>query len=317
MAKNHTKATHDAAGELAGVQREARIMSALQIWIDYQSPRKPYLCRPLANDYLLRPPIHSGEVNGEMRETTNLNPYAIRAAFETVEDPTAALRFLSEAGSFWPFEAVLWSQFQEWQRFFSWLRRSPEEVMRSPEGAKAWRTADGFKNEFFSDAPPRFSPEAVEEIGPERMREIEVQDRHLLNELRRFAIRPERLHGECISIQWREAGDPTFKQQWPAKKHKGKNQTPFLNIEAHNIVEAIAATIYADRCHGLVYQACKRCGKLFKVDSQHGREFCPPTRLDIRTSPCKNAYLAQVRRDRLREEKTALQVKRNLRSSAS
>jgi hypothetical protein len=294
----------------AGVQSEERILSGLPIRIDYQDLRYEYFCRPKEGDLLFDLPRREGE--GRIRRSTNLDPYAIRDAFEAVKDPTAALRFLSEAGRFWPFEAILWSQFQEWQLFFRWLRLAPEKAMLSPEGQRAWLTADGFKNLFFTDIP-RFSPEAIQEIGPEGMREIEVADRQRLIELRRFALKPERLHGYCISLEWHEVGDTSYKRCPPSKKFKGKDQKPFLSIEAHNIVEAIAATIYADRCDGLEYEQCKRCGKLFKVNSKHGQEFCPPTRLDIKTSPCKNAFLAQARRDRIRASKSLLQDNRKSR----
>jgi hypothetical protein len=50
---------------------------------------------------------------------------------------------------------------------------------------------------------------------------------------------------------------------------------PYLRIEALYILEAIAATIYADRVHGLRNGKCKQCLKLFKIESDHDQKFCP------------------------------------------
>lgn len=289
-------------GELAGIQKVERTMSALPIRIDYQYPQTEHSCTPVGSDFRLSP-IRIGEPptlaeyakhTSRMMQTSGYNwdPFAVRDAFVAVKDVASALRFLSQAGIFWPSESVLWSQFQEWQRFFHWLRQPYEKAAGSPEGAKAWRTADGFQNHFFTTLPE-----------PERNRVSNFAP------LWRFALRPERLHGTSIEIKWHEAEDKTFDPRPPVKEWKGKEQKPFLSIETHNIVEAIAATIYADRCYGLDYEACKKCGRLFKVESNHGQEFCPaPARLQ--SSPCKNAYQAQARRDMLKAAKAAPKAKR-------
>jgi hypothetical protein len=278
------------AGKFSGTQSEERTLSALAIRIDYQYPLQEHSYKAVGDDVRFSP-ANVG------RPPSPLDPYAVRDAFFAAKDPDSALRFLNDAGIFWPFRDVLWSQFQEWQRFFGWLRQSPEKAMLEPEGAKAWATAEGFKNTFFAEMPSRFPPEAIEEIGPERMREIEVSDRHTLQELRHFALTPERLHGNSISLQWHERTDKTYAPRVPLKKWKGAEHKPFLMIETDNAAEAIAATIYADRVHGVVCDACKHCGKLFEVNSEHGQEFCPRPSW-LKKSPCANAYQAQVRRDR-------------------
>jgi hypothetical protein len=92
-----------------------------------------------------------------------------------------------------------------------------------------------------------------------------------------------------------------FERRNTASKGKGAKYEPFLRIEAQYILEAIAATIYVDKAQRLKHGQCKHCGKIFEIKSGHGQEFCPPpTRprgLEIKTSPCKNAYLQQQRRD--------------------
>jgi len=317
MARMRSRLTPN-TGELAGTQKVVRTLSALPVRIDYRHPQREHSCTPVGSDFRFAPiltgipptPTEYGDHISRMTRTNghNLDPFAVRDAFVAVKDIPSALRFLSEAGIFWRFEVILWSQFQEWQQFFYWLRQSYEKAIRSPEGARAWRTADGWKNEFFTELP-RFPPEAELEIGPKAMHKIEVADRQRLLDLRRFALRPHRAAGDCVSIQWHQVDDKTFKLCPPIKRFKGKDQKPFLSIEAHDVVEAIAATIYADRCDGLEYDACKKCGKLFKVQSNHGQEFCPaPTWLQ--SSPCKNAYQAQARRDKKKAAKVARRAKR-------
>jgi hypothetical protein len=278
-------------------------MSALAIRIDYQYPQTEHSCTQVANDFKFSPirmgtPPSHAEYAQHIKKMIrigghNLNPYSLREAFVAVSDAPSALRFLNEAGIFWPTESVLWSQFQEWQRFFYWLRQPYETAVRSPEGAKAWRTADGFENQFFATLPEP-EPNRVSKYGP----------------LWRFVLRPERPHGVSVSIKWHETEDKSFDPRPPVKEWKGKDQKPFLSIETHNIVEAIAATIYADRCHGLVYAVCKHkpCSKLFRVESQHGQEFCPAPKW-LTSSPCKNAYQAQARRDKLKATKQARKAK--------
>jgi hypothetical protein len=76
-----------------------------------------------------------------------------------------------------------------------------------------------------------------------------------------------------------------------------------------NILEAIAATIYADRAHGLRYGKCKHCGKLFKFESDHDQEFCPAGKRKALNKPtsrsapllvksyCGSAYAQKKRRE--------------------
>jgi hypothetical protein len=276
---------------LAGVQKVARSMSALPVRIDYQSPRYEHLCLAKEDDFLFDHPRYKGQ--GEIRKFTNLDPYAVREAFAAVADPASALRFLSEAGNFWPFQAVRWSQFLEWQRFFEWLRREPDDAMRFPDGKKAWITTGGYTNEFFAERAI-FSPSEPKKIDPKHMREIEVNERHTLQDLQQFAVKPI---GDRVSIEWRDPDDDSYALCPRVPEFQGRKLAPFLHIEAHNVIEAIAATIFADRCDGVKNAKCKHCKRLFQVQSNHGQEFCP-SGPSTSSSTCKNAYQQQVYRDR-------------------
>lgn len=313
-----TKRTHTqtaSGNQFAGVQREERTMSALPIRIDYQSPRRPHVCKPQGSDHLLCEAPSTLQDVGPFtteavwvawdqqlaahgyRETTHLDPYAIREAFFAVKDPTTATRFLSEAGTFWPLGDVLWSQFQKWQDFFRWLRSPYDKAKKNPEGMKAWHAAENY-DQLFVEAQPL--PDWVREEGADHVKKITVRRRQTLLHLHHFAMRPQ----SCLSIEWSVVDDNSFKPMPPVKEFKGKEQKPYLSIEVHNILEAIAATIYADRCHGEVYERCKECGKPFRVKSGHRQEFCPAPAW-LSSSPCKNSYTQRERRARIKREALA------------
>lgn len=297
-----------------GFQTQIRTVEALQIRIDYQAPRDEYVMRAAGDDWrfsLSR--IKNQKNSGKMRETTNLDPYAIREAFETIETAEQVVRFLSESGRFWPFGDLLWSQFQEWQSFFRWLRLAPQEAKRSPEGKRAWDTSASFQNSFFAQTDSdftrsRFSENVIEEMGADNWRKNQIQDRSILGYLRRFALYPERdREGSQVSLGWY---DPKLKlppEDWKSRKGQsadGVTPAPFLRIEVLNVVEAIAATIYADRLNGTRFRKCKHCGRLFKVESDHDQLFCPPP-LHLKSSPCKNAHFQHERR---RNERRAIEL---------
>ena len=277
--------------DFSGEETVERVMAALPIRIDYQSPRYEYRCIAVGDDFLFDLPHIEGD--GEIREFTNLRPYAIRDAFDAVADPASALQFLSEAGKFWPFEAVRWSQLQEWREYFQWLRQEPDDAMQFERGRKAWTTAHDIPNVFFREFD-RFSMSQRRSHGPKIIKILETKDRSMLRELTHFALAPI---GERISFQFRDPMDNGFAMLPRVPKFQGRSQSPFLRIEPHNIVEAIAATIFADRYDGLKFAKCKQCGKLFSVESSHGREFCPPSGPST-TSACKNAYQQKAYRER-------------------
>ena len=288
-----------------GFQSQKRTVEALPIRIDYQSPRYEHFMRPMGEDWLLSFSTIKGQWNsGKIRETTNLDPYEIRDAFETVDSAQEAVRFLSESGRLWPFEQVLWSQFREWQAFFGWLRLKPAEARKSPEGKRAWDTAAGLGNSFFAQTDAeftrsRFPEDAIEQMGAERWRENLIQDLDTLYSLRRFTLHPERLNeGSQVSLGWYDPKLKHAQENWKARRKasvKGAVFEPFMRIEALNVLEAVAATIYADRVNGTKNGKCKHCGRLFKVESDHEQAFCPPPP-HLKSSPCKNAYFQRERR---------------------
>jgi hypothetical protein len=294
-------------GELnfEGFQSEDRTIENLQVRIDFQTPRWVHKYREKDGDWLLYPVnMRSSEEPNPIRETTNLDPYAIRRAFEQVRDHKEATRFLSEAGRFWIFESVSWRQFQEWQRFFGWLRLGPERGREYPEGRKAWDAAVGRDNEFFSQSDEEFTRSRFpsgfpNEVGSAEWKGIVWEDWQALWTLRRFALHPEGPQlAARISLAWIDASDSHEPENWKARSSLGINpdsRIPFLRVEAQTSIEAIAATIYADLAQGVRYGRCKHCLRFFKVESAHGQEFCAAP-VHLQSSPCKNSYLQNERR---------------------
>jgi hypothetical protein len=309
----------DSILNLAGFQSEIRCTSALQVRIAYQSPRYEHFIRSQGDDWLFTFALRKGQWNsGEMRESTNLDPYAIRRKFEAidVDRPEMVARFLSEAGRFWPWESVLLSQFKEWREFFRWLRIEPDQAKKTPEGEKAWNTATLYENSFFAVSDlgftrARYPLEASEKMkGSEHWRRIVLQDRETLAALRGFALYPQEAGGGSqVRLHLYDPEDwlPQQKgippEDWEARRKKAPKGRlePYLRIDALNILEAIAATIYADRLHGQRFGKCKYCGGIFKIESDHGQQFCPRP-VNLHSSPCKNAFLQHQRREKARKE---------------
>jgi uncharacterized C2H2 Zn-finger protein len=310
----------DSISKLAGFQSEIRCTSALQVRIAYQSPRYEYFMRSLADDWLFSFASRKGQWNsGEMRESTNLNPYAIRREFEAIDldRPEMVVRFLSEAGRFWPWDSIRLSQLKEWREFLKWLRIEPHEAKKTLEGEKAWNTATLNENYFFAASDleftrARYPLKASEKMkGSEHWRRIVLQDRETLAALRRFAHYPQEAGGGSqVKLHWYDPEDwlpqqkgipPEDWEERHKKTPKGRLE-PYLRIHAVNILEALAATIYADRLDGQRFGKCKHCGEIFKIQSDHGQQFCPSPP-HLQSSPCKNAYMQHKRREKARKEK--------------
>lgn len=286
--------------EFDGTQSQERLLSALPIRINYQTPRYGYDWRPEGNDWLLYiPQLKERE---PVRESVQLDPYAVRSAFDSVDSPESAVRFLSEAGRFWVWESVLWSQFREWQDFFKWLQIDHDIAVKNPLGRKAWETAFGRGNSFFAMRDEdftrsRFPPGSVEEIGFDRFKEEETEDHRQLSYLRTFAYHPGFFSNRpALDVLWYDDSDPNPPGAQTRRGESVQQRNPYISIPVCYVLEAIAATIYADRAHGLKYGKCKHCGKLFKIESGHNQQFCPAPR-HLKSSPCKNAFYQKKRRD--------------------
>ena len=136
----------------------------------------------------------------------------------------------------------------------------------------------------------------------ENLERSEKEDRRTQKKLRSFALYPGE---DRVANRWYEPKDGRTPEEGIVRPNMASDSIragykQFELIKVRNTLEAIAATIYADREHGKRHGKCKYCGKIFLIESGHGQEFCPPPArppgLEIKTSPCKNAFLQQQRR---------------------
>jgi hypothetical protein len=272
-------------------------MSALPIRIAYAPQRSRFPLPPKTSGLLFDFSLIDCAGRGQTNGTTHLDPFEIRRRFNAIHDSEAARAFFSGFGMFGPPELgpISWNKFVQWQQYFYWLRQDRNEAMKTPEGAQAWRTAEQGENEFFTD-------EVQSPMGVLVLKDLKGEDEALraeivatikLWELRRFALCPGGPPdgGNRVSIGWydpkdsyvlnnRRGGYAPENWQAPWNRHpmlEGMILAPYLRIEARNILEAIAATIYAERHDGVRYRKCayEPCRNLFKVESKHHREFCP------------------------------------------
>ena len=292
-----------------------RTTSALRIRIEYQPSLYEHFMRPYGKDRLFirsRKEERTGVTwEGDtltVRDLPNLDPYAIRDAFESIETPEEALRFFGESGPFWGWRTILWNQFQDWQQFFKWLRLPPDVAQKSPEGRRARDSASLYgDNPFFAMSDAKFTRSRIplderKQMGAKRLREIEWADHLELQQLRNLAF--DLRDRKIMDISWYNASNPGPPDApWRTMPTKQSNIEPYLSIRPKYVLEAIAATIYVDRLHGLKHQKCKHCRKVFQIESDHGAQFCPPPR-HLKSSPCKNAYFQKQRRGRLKAKQS-------------
>ena len=295
-------------GECAGTQSEDRALSALPIRIEYYLPVEKHYSERIGDDFEFGPVSrmvnhYDPQLWKRAKRSFSLDPYAIRSAFDAIVDERSALRFLDNSGVFWPYRQVRLSHLFQWKNYFKYLRLPPEQTMANPQGSKAWLTCSGFQDLFFTNMPSIVSPADEKWMDREELKDRRREDMLIKQALRRFAFNPERLHGsvpnvgDVMSLEWHKVGDQTYMPCEPARQWKGEEHKPFLLVEVGNAVEAVAATIYADRISGVSYGVCKRCGKFFKVKSGHGQQFCPAPAWQ-KKSPCSNAFHAKATRDR-------------------
>jgi len=175
----------------------------------------------------------------------------------------------------------------------------------------------GFKNYFFC-APDFPDTELSGGFGAEVDGDIAAaniwREEKLLS-LRQWFLRPR---GDALSIAWLISDAERKRLQEAARRREPRaasppeflvkhyNLKPTLVIQATNVLEAIAATIYVDREHGVRYAKCENCGKLFKKESEHGQKYCRQLMKDGRIlESCKNAATQREWRKRQKELQAA------------
>ena len=242
---------------------------------------------------------------GERWDNHEWNAYALRAAFDAVKTETDALEFLSGAGSFLPSPHPLsWSAFQAWKRFVEIVRQENKlralmaEVMSDEDGMavlarggdelEVLKALGGYPNAFFTGTLRRLDPTT--------------------RSLCEWFYRPPQ---GALSIEWLPLKD---EPELLSKVQKGGalmeffrgayGMRPVLRIEAECALQAIAATVYADRVGGVEWNKCEICNRLFKLESGQHKRYCSQT--------CKDTARQRRRADKVNERNRNKRAARNL-----
>ncbi len=268
--------------------------------IDYQSHRDQVVSWDTAGDVVFSPKISPPAEVGvpiAYEGQVALDPYKVRDAFERAdaESESSVRSFLNSAGTFWPFGSVSRSQFREWQAFVSLIRRDDffQLAMTDHKAQDAAKALHNWPNRRFFN----FDEAEVTEYELELQRGIPGiqasldkaakwradQLRVLLSYFASPTIRlRSRYTPEAIERLTSEGAPPIYP---PADG----DTMPILVYEPRNVLEAIAATISADRLQRIAHRACGGCGRLF-LRSKQSQRYC-----GSEGTVCKNTARANRR----------------------
>jgi hypothetical protein len=305
--------------------RVERNIDAMEIRIDYRVRPGNVTCEIIGKECRFRQ-------DEESEFLEELDPYLVRAAFEKVGNEVEALQFLKHAGKFWPMVPVVtWRQFQEWQEFTHLIRQHDflKLASNNERANQAMLALGGYPNNFFT-APdcPKSDNEKKEftrqlarltETVPEsasRFAELREEREKAFYRLRGLFRKPPaeaittgyKADHAIVTVMKRDARAGVFSHLTPieflAQEYALK---PIINIRARTVLEAIAATIYADRRHGLKIGKCGHCKQLFEKQSELNTTYCP-------NKGCKNAASQKAWRmkDKARREQERRQAANTL-----
>jgi hypothetical protein len=204
-----------------------------------------------------------------------LDAYAVRDDFEAADAEVSVRRFLNGSGPFWPFGDVRLSQFREWQAFFKLIRRDDflQLARTDPQAQEAHKALCNFPNEFFHFDHPDDTAELerVQGANPQFMssfanaRNWRIDQIHSLLD---YLDHPAAFVHACYTPEAivKMTRDGAFDAKWsayPFRPPTPEELMPLFVFKPKNVVEAIAATISADRLQRVAHRVCEGCGNLF------------------------------------------------------
>jgi hypothetical protein len=214
---------------------------------------------------------------GERWDERPWDAYALRTAFEAVTTETQALDFLAGSGHFFLDWELSWNDFQTWQQFLKIVRqesrlRAVMSTLMSDEHGKAAFQRGGEEVEVLK-ALGRYPTNFFQAKSQRHERDIK--------DLCQWFYKPL---GAALSVEWSPLKD---EPSLFSKLEKGGaliqffrdsyRMRPVLCITARCALQAIAATVYADRIAGVKYGKCEACGRLFEIVSSQSRKYCDDT----------------------------------------
>jgi hypothetical protein len=239
-------------------------------------------------------------------ETVELDAYKVRADFENATTEQEIRQFLNSAGTFWPFGRVTQSEFCEWQDFVKLIRRDDFDrlCLTDTKAYNAARVLDNFnidENPWFSGAWKKREEEIEEDLrrGLDRMPESFRQDFEKTTRHRESATKHRRdlfdyfanppayawMRYTPEAIKSFENGERTPERTAPLST----DLMPVLVFKPTNALEAIAATIAADRLKGTRHRVCEGCNSLF-MRTKLSHKYCGG-------ASCKDNARAKRRKD--------------------
>lgn len=252
--------------------------------IHYRARREQVVSWDKAGDVVfsrkIDPPVVVG-VPIEDEGPIAFDPYKVRSAFDSAdaESESSVRQFLNSAGTFWPFGTVSRSQFREWQTFVKLIRRDDflQLAVTDHKAQDASKALNNWPNrKFFNFDEPEPTEDDLEwesripGLRADLVKAAEWRAARLRELLAYFASptvhfrscytpeATERLKSEDALPTWPPADGDTM---------------PILVYEPSNVLEAIAATISADRLQRIAHRACGGCGRLF-LRTKPSQKYC-------------------------------------------
>jgi hypothetical protein len=303
---------------------EERSISAMPVVVHYVAMIGDVRLTKRGEEYIfaISPTLSDGSGKEHWEEIPQ-NAFAIRDEFLKIQSPSEALDFLAKTGQFSPLDfTVTWREIRKWQRFtylvqeHTQLARAMNERQRTGECAEALKALSGiYESSFFTLSS---LPESLSETSSRLRFEEQVRRNRELNRSLQEGERDEFLKrralcswfrqppGEARSIEWIPKSTHPEDEKLIRKLRAGgamieylvprDRLQPILLIRPAYTLEAIAASIFADRANGVEYRSCECCKELFPIGSHKTKLYCNKER-------CKNTAHQRRKRANARARK--------------
>lgn len=253
----------------------------------------------------------------------SLDAFAIREKFVDITEPEIAW-FLEHAGPFWLHrDPVSLRQFQQWQEFVKLIQLENflDRALNEKRAGEAMQVLMGSTESFFAPSlvpVPKWGWNmAIAALHPGPEQDLVQAHYKFEQDMQVLCSWFRKPPNSAFSIEWDFPDGDAIHSMYPPEFYVANGGfAPRLRIVARNVLEAIAATIYVDRCQGIKYGKCEFCGRLFRRESDHGQKYCRRQLLDGSVvESCKNAAAQQAWRDR-KKQKELLAAERRMNSKS-
>ena len=306
-------------------------ISAMPVIIHYPAKIARYSTHKRGEDFIFE---YTQKVEGSYLsysyEEKFLDAYELGNDFEKVKTPTEALDFLSRTGAFTPHDdRFTWSRFLRWQKLASLVREYKQLAAAMSEPTWSGEHGEALKALTHFPYPTTFFEGTDEALLPittipgyaELTAHPEVQDSIRRGQEKSAAAERNLMSwfreppGAAMSIELApRKDDPELLQELRRGGamieflRSPEQLRPILLVKADCTLHAIAASLWAARMAGLVYQRCPVCSQLFELPKGKAwKEYC--------TTKCQGT--AHSRRVRASKSTAKKEPKKTNRAKAS